>query len=217
MRKQVIENAVVGIVDMVSSTKLSNSVDVFTDWEIKERFVQAAQVRARQTGMVILSYTGDGFLFLANPKGGLDWARGLAKFQALVVSDYRGILGVYSSQIGEVTSGIRFGVASGPIIVGHLGGSSGACMAVGAAINLAARLCAAADVDEMAMSASVWEVFGAMDPDRHVAMCAHDRLKGFDHVIVGFHVSLAPNVESKRDAVRVETKRWPARLHVQAA
>ena len=215
--KKIIENAVVGIVDMVSSTKLSNSVDVFTDWEIKERFLKAAQARANQTGMMILSYTGDGFLFLANPKGGIDWPRGLAKFQTLIVSDFRTILAEYSHLIGDVSSGIRFGVATGPIIVGYLGARDNQCMAVGAAINLAARLCAAAEIDQMAISANAWEVFGTIFRNLDFAMCAHDRLKGFDHVILGFHVYAADAYESKRDSSRNESKRWPAVALAHAA
>lgn len=211
MKKTVIENAVVGIVDMVSSTKLSNSVDVLTEWEIKERFLKAAHTRAEQTGMTILTLTGDGFLFLANPNGGIGWASGLRDFQTLLVADYRAILREFASQIGAVTSGIRFGIAAGPVIIGRMAGRQEA-MAVGSAINLAARLCASADVDQMAMSSAVWEVYGALVRDIDFAMYAHPELKGFDHVIVGFHVSaqtenvvaLAP----KRDAQVPLSHRW---------
>jgi class 3 adenylate cyclase len=198
--KMMIENAIVGIVDMVSSTKLSNAVDVHTDWEIKERFLQAAQARAKQTGLLILSLTGDGFLFLANPHGGLEWARGLEAFQTMLVSDYRAILREYSSKIGQIESGIRFGIAAGPVIVGRVSGREDQYIAVGAAINLAARLCASAEIDQMAMSSSVWDVYGAMNQDVEAAMCAHPSLKGFDHVIVGFHIRAQAEAVSKRNS-----------------
>lgn len=214
--KTVIENAVVGIVDMVSSTKLSNSVDVFTDWEIKERFFQAAQDRAAETGMLILNLTGDGFVFLANPKGGFDWAASLREFQTRLVADYREILSDYSTEIGNVKSGIRFGVAQGPIIVGQVAGQERR-LAVGAAINLAARLCASAKVDEMAMSSSVWEVYGAVVRNAEAAMCAYPQLKGFDHVIVGFHVTAPIEIASKRDVLAAMSSRWAGTRMPQAA
>ncbi|MES2964158.1 MAG: adenylate/guanylate cyclase domain-containing protein [Bdellovibrionota bacterium] len=215
--KIVIENAIVGIVDMVSSTKLSNAVDVHTDWEIKERFLKAAQARAKQTGMSILSLTGDGFLFLANAKGGLEWARGLEAFQTLLVSDYRAILAEYAAVIGQVKSGIRFGVAAGPVIVGRVSGREDQFIAVGAAINLAARLCASAEIDQMAMSSSVWDVYGALNQDTEVSMCAHQQLKGFDHVIVGFHIRTQPEIASKRNTRTRVSARWTGFTLQQAA
>lgn len=215
--KKVIERAVVGIVDMVSSTKLSNSVDVFTDFEIKEAFLKAAQERASQTGMVILGHTGDGFLFLANPKVGMNWTHGLAKFKSLVVKDFQSILGHYSSQIGDVRSGVRFGVACGPVIVGRVGNANASYMAAGAAINLAARLCASAEIDEMVMSAGAWEVFGVMQADIQVSMCAYNSLKGFDHAVLAFHVKAAGASGSNRDIVVRESKRWTGAVVATAA
>lgn len=214
--KTVIENAVVGIVDMVSSTKLSNAVDVLTDWEIKERFFQAAQLRAAETGMLLLNLTGDGFVFLVNPKGGFDWAASLREFQTLLVADYREILADYAAEIGNVKSGIRFGVAQGPIVVGQIAGQERR-LAVGAAINLAARLCATAKVDEMAMSSSVWEVYGTLVFNAEAAMCAYPQLKGFDHVLVGFHVTAQIEFASNRDALTQLSSRWAGTRLPQAA
>lgn len=214
--KVVIEDAVVGFVDMVSSTQLSNSVDVQTDWEIKERFLKAAHERAEQCGILMLNLTGDGFLFLANPRGGVEWAHGLAKFQRLVVADYQSILREYSSLIGDVSSGVRIGVAQGRIIIGRIGERDDQYMAVGAAINLASRLCSSAEADRMAMSAAVWDVYGAVVPGAEANMQAHARLKGFDHVVVGFHVGGA-KVDSKRDVQETLSCAWAGFAAAQAA
>lgn len=66
VKKNVIPFAVVGMVDIVSSCALSNSLGVTQEWDLKAKFFHIAQMYADETGMMILNTTGDGFLFWAN-------------------------------------------------------------------------------------------------------------------------------------------------------
>lgn len=63
-------------------------------------------------------------------------------------------------------------------------------MVAGADVNLAARLCAAADVNELVLTSRVWEVMKHSMGDRQVVNKVYSALKGFDREIPAVHLDL---------------------------
>lgn len=192
LNRTLISFGVVGLVDMVASSQISNSMDLLADWELKTRFLSAATKRAEETGMIMLNHTGDGFLFLANYSGREDWAENLMRFHELLTADFALILKTYSDVIGHVESGLRFGVSAGPMILGWIGDSSHRqFMAVSPEVNLAARLCACAQVNEMVLSSRVAALMSKNQLGaRKTLSKEHSGLKGFSDAVPAIHVSL---------------------------
>lgn len=195
-KQTLVPGAVVGFADIVSSTRISNSVDLFTDWQLKERFLEAATLRATQSGMVVLTHLGDGFLFLANYRSHNEWHFNLISFYENLTSDFKKILASLESKIGPIESGVRFGVTTGPAIVGWLGNNQSYFTAMGPDVNLASRLCANAGHNEIVISGRVWEglksVMNGWSTERKI----YANLKGFDQEIPAVHIR--PRLSAKK-------------------
>jgi class 3 adenylate cyclase len=178
---------VVGVVDIVSSTEISNSMDIFTEWEIKNRFFERAEHHAKHAGLTIVNHTGDGFLFLVDQSHSPDWANALVWFYESLVQDFRSILQDVEPGLPHVDSGLRFGVAAGTLLVGQSSTTKLDQIVVGAEVNLAARLCESAKVNEMVISTRVWDVLKYATNCSKVQKRVHKSLKGFDHSIPAMH------------------------------
>lgn len=122
--KKELKRAVVGFADIVASTKIANEVSLDIDWELKEKFLEAATTRAMSSGMVVLTHLGDGFLFLANYDDNSNWNYNLISFYEALVRDFKQISQSYLAANSEIETGVKFGVSMGPIIVGFLGKKS---------------------------------------------------------------------------------------------
>ncbi|MGZ4975005.1 MAG: adenylate/guanylate cyclase domain-containing protein [Limisphaerales bacterium] len=189
------QDAVIGIVDIVNSTEVCNTLDIVASFEMKRKFQKIAHDRASQNGIAILNDTGDGFLFLANPNGALG-ARELARFYGDLTTEFKMLVTEVSLSSGKtLESGLRFGVASGSVILGGLDDKTQQMTAVGPAVNLAARLCSRAGVDEIVFSAKVWERVNAVMIGWISESKAHADLKGFHEIVPAVHTGIF----SKRD------------------
>jgi class 3 adenylate cyclase len=189
-----IPDAVIGIVDIVGSTQMCNTLDIVASFEMKRRFQKIAGERASQNGITILNDTGDGFLFLANPNGTLH-PKNLARFYSDLTAEFKMLMTEISISSGNrLESGLRFGVASGSVILGGFA-ENAQVTAVGPAVNLAARLSARAGVDEIVFSAKVWERVVAAMGTWSFETKVHADLKGFNEIVPAVHTGIF----SKRD------------------
>ncbi len=189
LQKKILPNAVVGFADIVSSSVISNEVPLIIDWNLKEKFLDAATARAIQSDMVVLTHLGDGFLFLANYNESSQWYYNLIAFYEGLVTDFKQIVKELNLDSLEIETGVKFGVSSGPVVVGFLGKSQSYFTAIGPDVNLAARLCAIASSDQIVLSSRVWHSIKPLlvgwDFEHHV----HKTIKGFDYPISAVHVS----------------------------
>lgn len=181
--------AVVGFADITASTRIANSVDLFTDWQLKERFLEAATKRATESGMVVLTHLGDGFLFLANYRNSPDWHYNILTFFENLVLDYELVTDSLREKLGDIPSGVKFGIATGPALVGLLGETQSYFTAIGPDVNLAARLCASAASNEIVISSRVWDTLKSIVHGWEAMPRLHGELKGFSQEIPAFHVA----------------------------
>ncbi|MGZ3723102.1 MAG: adenylate/guanylate cyclase domain-containing protein [Bdellovibrionales bacterium] len=184
---KIMPDAVIGIVDIVASTAICNTVDIVTSFEMKHSFQKTAAKRASENNMMILNDTGDGFLFLANPNAGEAWRGDLARFYEALTEDYKTIMaGVNYNSGNDLESGLRFGVASGAVIVGGIG-ETGQMTVVGPTVNLAARLCSRAGINQIVFSSQVWERVQTALPNWVSESRVHSDLKGFNKEVSAAH------------------------------
>lgn len=198
-KKSAIDNAVVGFADIVGSTEIGNSVDLETDWDLKERFLAAATRRATECGMVVLNQMGDGIFFLANYQDSQDWQKRLIKFYEQVTIDLNEILRAMDDKIGSVQSGIKFGVAQGPMMLGWIGEDQSYFTGMGPTVNLAARLCAVAGINEIVVTESVSNSMKSVIKTRKTQEKSYDNLKGFKQVIKTVHIQPFSQAEAQAD------------------
>jgi adenylate cyclase len=181
-------DAVIGFVDIVGSTYISNRVSPACDFEFKKEFLRAAGARAKQFRVVILNHTGDGFLFLMDSAKGPAWTHDLMGFYLALTSDFKTILHQTNLRSGQqVASGLRFGISRGAVMVGCLGANPAHFTAVGAQVNLAARLCAAADSDEIVFSERAWEPMKSLFAAMSKKFASH-KMKGFTCPVAAVHL-----------------------------
>jgi class 3 adenylate cyclase len=185
--QKTLENACVGFVDMVASAQISNRVSLAHGFQIKQSLFRAAAARAGQYNILILNHTGDGFLFLANHDRSTGWQSRLVEFYLALTSDFKVIIHQFNARTGHhIDSGLRFGISSGRVILGCLGSNPAHYTAVGADVNLAARLCAVAESNEMVFSESAWFPMRAACAGSPKSFQSHD-LKGFEIKMAGIH------------------------------
>lgn len=147
-------NAVVGLVDVESSAQISNRMAVDQAWDLKSIFTETFIEEAKKRGCVPLTWTGDGFMFICNFFGETDWHFRLAALIEVMHQHFDAI----SQRMGvTVNTGLKFGIAEGEVIVGHLGKQKAFYNAHGIAINLAARLCSEANRGETVVSTNVYK------------------------------------------------------------
>lgn len=187
-KRKIIKNAVAGFADIMSSTAIGNSVDLFTDWELKERFLEAATRRATASGLIVLTHLGDGFLFLANYRETDEWPYNLISFYEHLTDDFRKIAAELRPKLGGIETGVKFGVAMGPVVVGFIGKDQSYFTAMGPDVNLASRLAALAGPNEIVLGTRVWHylkpVLIGWSSDSRI----HNNVKGFTEPIPAVHI-----------------------------
>jgi class 3 adenylate cyclase len=188
-RRKILPNAVVGFADIVASSQLSNVLPLAIDWEIKEKFLEAATRRAMESEMVVLTHLGDGFLFLANYNEGSQWYYNLISFYEGLISDFRKLTKELNLDATGIGTGIKFGVSSGPVMVGFLGSNQSYFTAIGPDVNLAARLCSLAGADEIVLSSRVWHSIRPLIVGWSFQNRKYEDIKGFEFSISAVHIS----------------------------
>lgn len=188
-QKKIIENAVVGFTDIVASSQISNEVPIAIDWELKERFLEAATQRAIASEMVVLNHLGDGFLFLANYNESAQWYYNLMSFYEGLVSDFRKISTQLNLSSTGIDTGVKFGVSCGPAMVGFIGQHQSYFTAMGPDVNLASRLCAVAQADQIVLSSRVWQSVRPLLIGWNFRTEIYQNIKGFDYPISAIHIS----------------------------
>lgn len=188
-QRKIFPNAVVGFADIVSSSVISNEVPLIIDWELKEKFLEAATNRAIQSDMVVLTHLGDGFLFLANYNESSQWYYNIISFYEGIVSDFKLIVKDLNLNSLSIETGVKFGVSSGPVVVGFLGKSQSYFTAIGPDVNLASRLCSIASSNQIVLSSRVWHSIKPLLLGWHFEHHVHKAIKGFDYPISAVHVS----------------------------
>ena len=188
-QKKILPNAVIGFTDIVASSQISNEVPLAIDWDLKEKFLEAATQRAIASEIVVLTHLGDGFLFLANYNESSQWYYNLISFYEGVVADFRRISAQLNLQSTGIETGVKFGVSSGPIMVGFLGHQQSYFTAIGPDVNLASRLCAVAKPDQIVVSSRVWHSIRPLLIGWNFQMQNYSNIKGFDYEVSAVHIS----------------------------
>lgn len=148
-----IQDAVIGIVDIKTISEKSDSLRIEESWDIKSLFTEVFIEEAKKRGCVPLPWTGEGFMFICNFFDEDDWHFRLAALIEVLHQDFESI--VHRASV-RVETGLKFGIARGQIIFGHLGKQKAFYTAHGPAINLAASLCSEAGSGETAVSEAVF-------------------------------------------------------------
>lgn len=187
-QKRVVTTAVVGFADISSSTAIANQIDLQTDWYIKEAFLNMATSRATECGLVVLTHTGDGFLFLANYFGDEEWPYNLISFYEGLQLDFDALKQSLKARIGDIETGIKCAVAMGPALVGFIGYDQAYFTVMGPSVNLAARLCSKAAPNEIVMGYRIWDVLKNVMLGWSTREVVYDDLKGFDHSVRAVHI-----------------------------
>lgn len=188
-QRKILPNAVVGFADIVGSSMISNVVPLAIDWEVKEKFMEAATRRAMESEMVVLTHLGDGFLFLANYNESSQWYYNLISFYEGLISDFRKLAKELNLQATGVDTGIKFGVSAGPVMVGFLGHNQSYFTAIGPDVNLAARLCSLAGPDQIVLSSRVWHSIRPLLVGWSFRTQTYEDIKGFGYTISAVHIS----------------------------
>jgi class 3 adenylate cyclase len=188
-QRKILPYAVVGFTDIVASSQISNVVPLAIDWEIKEKFMEAATRRAMESEMVVLTHLGDGFLFLANYNEGSQWYYNLISFYEGLISDFRKLTKELNLEATGIGTGIKFGVSAGPVMVGFLGRNQSYFTAIGPDVNLAARLCALAGSDEIVLNSRVWHSVRPLLVGWSFRSQTYSDIKGFGYSIDAVHIS----------------------------
>lgn len=197
MQKRIHPNAVVGFADIVASSRIANEVPLNIDWALKERFLEAATKRAIASEMVVLTHLGDGFLFLANYNEGSQWYYNLITFYEGIISDFRQISMDLFHNVDDFKTGVKFGVSSGPVMVGFLGVNQAYFTAIGPDVNLAARLCSVAEPNQIVVSSRVWHSVQPLLIGWNYTQKMYEGMKGFDYKISATHISPRKAVSGK--------------------
>jgi class 3 adenylate cyclase len=190
-----VSNAVVGVVDIVASTRISNHVELEIDWEIRKIFFMAARQRAKENGVELVNHTGDGFLFLIDRDQVADWSKRILKFHATLTRDFRNLLTSMHDHLDGIESGLRFGLSAGPVMLGRVTSDLDELHIVGADVNMAARLCMVGRINELVLSSRVWQLLKTFLNDKNTRTQTHTSLKGFDTDVPALHLNFREIVE----------------------
>ena len=187
-KKKFIGNAVVGFADICASTALANKISLDEDWDLKEKFLEAATRRATQHNLIVLTHMGDGFLFLANYHQKSDWPVSLIAFFESLICDYEQISqSILGKELAENT-GIKVAATMGPVILGFIGEDQTYFTAIGPDVNLAARLCDKVVKNEIIVSLRVWDILKQPLFSWDYETCKFDDLKGFSGNIAAIKI-----------------------------
>jgi class 3 adenylate cyclase len=191
-------HAVVGLVDVESSAQISNQMKIEDAWDLKALFTETFIEEAKKRGCVPLTWTGDGFMFICNFFGETDWHFRVA---ALIEGMHQAFDAIAARSGVRVSTGLKFGLAEGEVIVGHLGKQKAFYNAHGTAINLAARLCSEAGKGETVVTEAVYEALAANVAGFSEQGSLEFTPKGWDHPLRAMKLT--------RDSTKVEGMRCP--------
>ncbi len=150
----VIENAIVGFVDVAMSTAISFASSDEVEARLKDKFIDIFMVEAKKKEIVPLSFTGDGFMFVCNFFDDHDWLFRLTSFLENLHEDFERV--VVGSGV-SIPTGLKFGFAKGWIRVRHLGQDKAFYNSTGRVINLASKLCSKAEASSAIVSEELWK------------------------------------------------------------
>lgn len=187
-KRKMLGTAVVGFADITASTAIANQIDLMTDWHMKEDFLNIATKRATECGLVVLTHTGDGFMFLANYFGDGEWPYSLIAFYEGLQLDFDCLRRSLTDRIAGIETGIKCAVAMGPAVVGFIGDDQSYFTVIGPTVNLAARLCAQASANEIVVGYRVWDVLKHTMVGWVTKEVIYNDLKGFDHAVRAVHI-----------------------------
>lgn len=188
-RVEFIDQCVVGFADIAGSTEIANAVSLREDWEIKEGFINLAKRRAKESGMIVPTHTGDGCLFIANYLRKDGWQLNVITFFENLQRDYANFQHSFPESASKIETALRFGIARGPAGIGFLGDAEQSYYtAIGRTVNLAARLTARAGANEIVADKGVWTALEKMLVGWDTKSTTYDDLKGFANEVDAFHI-----------------------------
>lgn len=182
---------IIGVVDIVASTEISHAIGLEQEWLLKEAFFDSAERRAAEAGISIVSFTGDGFVFLEHTGSNLNRGSRIPEFCRHLTQDFAQVLLSIGDRLGSIRSGLHIGIAGGAAILGHLPCNRSNLQIVGPAVSLAARLAAEATANEIVMDTSAWSILkNDFVQNETVSAKTHNGLKGFPKGTSAYHLVL---------------------------
>lgn len=154
-KQAVLEECMVGFIDIVSSTRMGNQLTLKEDWELKEKFLNCTVQRAQTFDMFVLNQLGDGILFISDPQKAFGWDKNLIDFYRHVSYDFENVLEGYKAKLDNLTTGLTCGATLGQVSMGFIGDEQSFYTVMGPTVNLAARLASQAKVNELVISEQV--------------------------------------------------------------
>jgi class 3 adenylate cyclase len=187
--------------DLVGSTALSTGMDPEDLRDVITSFQNRCSAAIRRYDGFVAKYMGDGILFyFGYPRAHEDEAERSAR-AGLDILDAMAELNAAVPRPPGVELAVRIGIATGPVIVGdQIGeGTASETAVVGETPNLAARLQALAQPNQIVVSAATRAMLGDhFDLDD---LGVHE-LKGFAEPVPAWRVLSARDVESRFAATR---------------
>ncbi|HMD66294.1 MAG TPA: adenylate/guanylate cyclase domain-containing protein [Stellaceae bacterium] len=187
--------------DLVGSTALSTAMDPEDLRDVIASFQNRCSAAIRHYDGFVAKYMGDGILvYFGYPRAHEDEAERSVR-AALDIVDAMAELNAAAPRPPGVDLAVRIGIATGPVIVGdQIGeGTASETAVVGETPNLAARLQALAQPNQIVVSASTRAMLG--DHFDLEDLGAYE-LKGFAEPVPAWRVLSARDVESRFAATR---------------
>src|SRR5215813_5334638 len=190
--------------DLVGSTALSTGMDPEDLRDVIASFLSRCSAAIRRYDGFVAKYMGDGILaYFGYPRAHEDEA-GRSARAGLDIVDAMAELNAAVPRRPGVELAVRIGIATGPVIVGdQIGeGTASETAVVGETPNLAARLQALAQPNQIIVSAATRAMLG--DHFDFEDLGAFE-LKGFAERVPAWRVLSARDVESRFAATRAES------------
>ena len=187
--------------DLVGSTALSTGMDPEDLRDVIASFQNRCSGAIRRYDGFVAKYMGDGILvYFGYPRAHEDEAERSVR-AGLDIVDAMAELNAAVPQPPGVELAVRIGIATGPVIVGdQIGeGTASETAVVGETPNLAARLQALAQPNQIVVSAATRAMLGDHFDLEDLGAC---ELKGFAEPVPAWRVLSARDVESRFAATR---------------
>jgi class 3 adenylate cyclase/predicted ATPase len=188
--------------DLVGSTALSTKLDPEDLREVISAFQDTCRKAIEHYAGFIARYMGDGMLvYFGYPRAHEDDAERAVRAGLDVVRSMADL----NADIGrrhEVVLAVRIGVATGPVVVGDIVGEGAAeeAAVIGETPNLAARVQAVAEPDQLIIPTATHQLLGALFEYEDAGTHA---LKGIDQPVRLWRVVGEADVEDRHEAKRV--------------
>lgn len=188
--------------DLVGSTALSTKLDPEDLREVITSFQNECREAIERYAGFIARYMGDGMLvYFGYPQAHEDDAERAVR-TGLDIIDSMGELNANIGKAHDIALAVRIGVATGPVVVGDIIGQGAAeeAAVVGETPNLAARLQAVAEPNQVIIAPGTHQLLGALfeyeDAGTH-------RLKGIDKPVAAWRVVREGDIDSRYEAKRI--------------